>query len=67
MHIAVSNNGVVKIPDKTSLLKKLFCKHEIVTGEKCSANGLFIISGTDNVTVCKKCGKIIDEEFVPYD
>jgi hypothetical protein len=64
-HIA-TNNGIIELPD-TGFFTKLFCKHDIIEGEKCSSIGLRMISGEQKVKACKICGKVISEQFIPYE
>jgi RNase P subunit RPR2 len=65
MHIS-TKEGIIELP-KTSPFKKLFCKHEIITGENCSSSGLRMISGEQRVTACKKCGHVFGQIFIPYE
>ncbi len=51
------NNGIKEIEEK-KFINQLFCKHEYITCEICSKNGLLRISGTDWITICEKCGKV---------
>jgi hypothetical protein len=61
----ILSNGIVKINQK-SFIGKLFCKHQFITGENCSPIGMTIISGKDEVTVCKECGEIKERIFTRY-
>lgn len=61
----ILNNGIVEIKVKPSI-RKLFCKHQFITGENCSSIGMTCLSGEDIVTVCKKCGKIKNRTFKYY-
>ena len=62
----ILNQGPTLVPE-TSFLKKLFCKHkEIMSGESCSTNGLVMITASHTLTVCKKCGKLLDEKYTQY-
>jgi len=63
MHIL--NKGIMEVRE-TSFIKKIFCKHEYVTGENCSSNGLVCISGEHLIKVCKRCGKVKGESFQKY-
>lgn len=63
MHIL--NNGIKEIKEK-SFIKKLFCKHNFISGENCSPHGLVCISGEAIITVCKECGKIKSRTFTRY-
>lgn len=46
-----------KIPKK-SVLKRMFCKHELIDNILSSESGLCRINGEDHIVYCEKCGYI---------
>lgn len=64
--ICVLNKGVQKVEEK-GWLKQIFCKHEdTVTGEYCSPSGFVRINGCTELTICKKCGKVLGRKDTEY-
>lgn len=59
MNIKRNYNYISKnrLPKKT-VLKRLFCKHELVDNILSSENGMCRINGEDHIVYCEKCGYI---------
>lgn len=62
-----TKEGIIEIPELAPFYKRWICNHEPVEGVNCSSIGLQMISGEQQVIACKKCGKILNERFIPYD
>ena len=65
MHL-LTERGIVEVKKKP-LISRLLCQHEsIITGIHCSSHGLVRINGQDMYTLCRNCGKTINEDHVDY-
>ena len=62
----LTKDGIQKVPKK-KFLRSLFCKHQNqMSGEHCSEIVLMRISGSDRYTICRNCGKVLDERHTQY-
>ena len=63
----LTKRGIVEVKKKP-LMSRLLCRHgSIITGIECSPHGLVRISGQDVYTLCRDCGKVINEDHIDYD
>ena len=56
----------MNINDIKLRIKQKFCKHDPIWVKK-KPDPYSIISGEEQLCVCKKCGKLLDTDVIPWD